>query len=275
MDVTFKAVDLEIKYHTRQATLTAVRNVNFEIKRGQIVGLVGESGCGKSTIASAVMRLLPPNGEISNGELLFNGRDLRRLSEEQIHQMRGRDISMIFQDPMTSLNPLLPVGFQVAEVLEASPLFAGVPKRFRAWMSHGDEVRALGPGWRRAARTANCAFAAAMHEMLPFHGIQFHPEVVHTPRGQELLKRFLYDVCHARPTWTMTSIIEQQTELIRKQVGGERDGLDERDAGGHQGGERARRPLDDGGAADSAQDRRRQREAVEETPARTGPREDQ
>ena len=61
-DIIFQAKNLEIKYHTRQATLTAVRNVNFEVKRGQIVGLVGESGCGKSTIASAVIRLLPPNG---------------------------------------------------------------------------------------------------------------------------------------------------------------------------------------------------------------------
>jgi peptide/nickel transport system ATP-binding protein len=121
MDVTFKAVDLEIKYHTRQATLTAVRNVNFEIKRGQIVGLVGESGCGKSTIASAAMRLLPPNGEISNGELLFNGRDLRRLSEEQIHQMRGRDISMIFQDPMTSLNPVFSIEQQMVDAILAHP----------------------------------------------------------------------------------------------------------------------------------------------------------
>jgi oligopeptide/dipeptide ABC transporter ATP-binding protein len=121
MDITFQAVDLEIKYHTRQATLTAVRNVNFEIKRGQIVGLVGESGCGKSTIASAVMRLLPPNGEISNGELLFNGRDLRRLSEEQIHQMRGRDMSMIFQDPMTSLNPVFSIEQQMMDAILAHP----------------------------------------------------------------------------------------------------------------------------------------------------------
>ncbi len=73
MDATFKAVNLEIKYHTRQATLTAVRNVSFEVERGQIVGLVGESGCGKSTIASAVMRLLPPNGEISGGRDALQG----------------------------------------------------------------------------------------------------------------------------------------------------------------------------------------------------------
>jgi len=121
MDVTFKAVNLEIKYQTRQATLTAIRNVNFEVKRGQIVGLVGESGCGKSTIASAVMRLLPPNGEISNGELLFNGRDLRRLREDEMRQRRGRDISMIFQDPMTSLNPVFSIEQQMVDAILAHP----------------------------------------------------------------------------------------------------------------------------------------------------------
>ena len=121
MDITLNVVNLEIKYHTRQATLTAVRNVNFAVKRGQIVGLVGESGCGKSTVASAVMRLLPPNGEISKGELIFNGRDLRPLSEEQMRQMRGRDISMIFQDPMTSLNPVFSIEQQMVDAILAHP----------------------------------------------------------------------------------------------------------------------------------------------------------
>lgn len=121
MDVTFRAVDLEIKYQTRQATLTAIRNVNFEVRRGQIVGLVGESGCGKSTVASAVMRLLPPNGEISRGELLFQGRDLRRVSEDEMRRIRGRDISMIFQDPMTSLNPVFSIEQQMVDAIQAHP----------------------------------------------------------------------------------------------------------------------------------------------------------
>lgn len=121
-DVTFKAKDLEIKYHTRQATLTAVRHVNFEVKRAQIVGLVGESGCGKSTIASAVMRLLPPNGEISGGEMLFNGRDLLRMNEDEMRQVRGRDISMIFQDPMTSLNPVFSIEQQMVDAILAHPI---------------------------------------------------------------------------------------------------------------------------------------------------------
>ncbi len=89
MDATFRAVNLEIKYHTRQATLTALRNVNFEVKRGQIVGLVGKSGCGKSTLAAAIMRLLPPNGEISGGQMLFKGSDLLHMNEDEMRRVRG------------------------------------------------------------------------------------------------------------------------------------------------------------------------------------------
>ena len=121
MDPAFKAVDLEIKYHTRQATLTAIRNVSFEVKPGQIVGLVGESGCGKSTIALAVMRLLPPNAEISGGKLLFNGRDLRNMNEAEMRWIRGREISMVFQDPMTSLNPVFSIEQQMVDAILAHP----------------------------------------------------------------------------------------------------------------------------------------------------------
>jgi peptide/nickel transport system ATP-binding protein len=117
----FQAVNLEVKYHTRQATLTALRNVSFTVNRGQIVGLVGESGCGKSTIASAVMRLLPPNGEISSGGLLFDGQDLRCASEDEMRKIRGSQISMIFQDPMTSLNPVFSIEQQMVDAILAHP----------------------------------------------------------------------------------------------------------------------------------------------------------
>jgi peptide/nickel transport system ATP-binding protein len=121
MAALFKAVNLEVKYHTRQATLTALHNVSFEVNRGQIVGLVGESGCGKSTIASAVMRLLPPNGEISSGELLLDGQDLRQASDAEMRQMRGSKISMIFQDPIVSLNPVFTIEDQMVDAILAHP----------------------------------------------------------------------------------------------------------------------------------------------------------
>jgi len=107
--------NLDVRYHTREGILTAIRNANFTIHRGQIVGLVGESGCGKSTMASAVMRLLPPNGEISRGQLLFKDTDLTQLNIEQMRRYRGRDMAMIFQDAMTSLNPVFSIEQQMID----------------------------------------------------------------------------------------------------------------------------------------------------------------
>jgi len=100
-----------------------------------------------------------------------------------------------------------------------SPLFAGVPRRFRAWMSHGDEVQALGPGWIRVAHTANCAFAAAKHEKLPFHLIQFHPEVHHSPCGKQVLSNFLFKVAGLKGGWSMKGFIREAVREIRDQVG--------------------------------------------------------
>ncbi len=111
--------DLEIKYHTREGILTAIHNASFDVPKGQIVGVVGESGCGKSTIASAVMRLLPPNGEISNGQILFQGTDITRLNLEQMRQYRGQNLSMIFQDAMTSLNPVFSIERQMLDAQRA------------------------------------------------------------------------------------------------------------------------------------------------------------
>lgn len=111
--------DLEVKYHTREGILTAIHNANFEIHQGEILGFVGESGCGKSTIASAVMRLLPPNGEISSGKILLNGEDITRLNMEQMRRYRGRDMSMIFQDAMTSLNPVFSIEQQMVDAQRA------------------------------------------------------------------------------------------------------------------------------------------------------------
>jgi GMP synthase (glutamine-hydrolysing) len=100
-----------------------------------------------------------------------------------------------------------------------SPLFAGVPKRFRAWMSHGDEVQALGPEWKKLAHTSNSAFAAAQHVKLPFYLIQFHPEVVHSPYGRQVLSNFLFKVAKLRGGWSMKSFLKRAVADIRAQVG--------------------------------------------------------
>ena len=102
---------------------------------------------------------------------------------------------------------------------QSSPLFTGVPKRFRAWMSHGDEVKALGPGWKRIAHTSNCAFAAARHEKLPFHLIQFHPEVVHSPYGKQVLSNFLFKVAGLKGGWSMKHFVRDALRDIRAKVG--------------------------------------------------------
>src|SRR5438105_5609376 len=113
---------LEIKnlhtyFYTREGLVCAVDGVSFYLDRGELLSLVGESGCGKSITALSIMRLVAPPGKIVNGEILFEGRDLLKLSNREIRDVRGDDIAMIFQDPMTSLNPVFPVGEQIAEAL--------------------------------------------------------------------------------------------------------------------------------------------------------------
>ncbi len=109
--------NLQTHFPTRAGLVRAVDGVDFYLDRGELLGLVGESGCGKSMTALSVMRLVSPPGKIVNGEILFDGKDLLKLSDSEMRQMRGDDIAMIFQDPMTSLNPVFTVGEQIAEAL--------------------------------------------------------------------------------------------------------------------------------------------------------------
>jgi peptide/nickel transport system ATP-binding protein len=109
--------NLRTHFPTRSGLVRAVDGVSFSLERGELLGLVGESGCGKSMTALSVMRLVSPPGKIVDGEILFDGKDLLKLSDYEMRQMRGDDIAMIFQDPMTSLNPVFPVGEQIAEAL--------------------------------------------------------------------------------------------------------------------------------------------------------------
>jgi oligopeptide/dipeptide ABC transporter ATP-binding protein len=109
--------NLQTHFPTRAGLVRAVDGVSFYLDRGELLGLVGESGCGKSMTALSVMRLISPPGKIVNGEILFDGKDLLKLSDSEMREMRGDDIAMIFQDPMTSLNPVFTVGEQIAEAL--------------------------------------------------------------------------------------------------------------------------------------------------------------
>lgn len=110
--------DLRTYFYTKKGVVKAVDGVEYKINRGESLGLVGESGCGKSVSALSLMRLIPsPPGKIESGEILFDGVDLRRIPDKEMRMIRGNRISMIFQDPMTSLNPVLTVGDQVAETI--------------------------------------------------------------------------------------------------------------------------------------------------------------
>jgi GMP synthase (glutamine-hydrolysing) len=110
------------------------------------------------------------------------------------------------------------------EVTHADGLFRGLPRRLDVWMSHGDRVDDPGQGFRALASTESAPFAAACHESSRLYGVQFHPEVVHTPRGGEVLENFLFGVCGCRGDWTTASFVEEATAAIRAQVG-ERDGV--------------------------------------------------
>ncbi|KGG80217.1 ABC transporter ATP-binding protein [Caloranaerobacter azorensis] len=111
--------NLAIHYITDDGTVKAVNGIDIKLNKGETLGLVGETGAGKTTTALGIMRLVPnPPGEIMSGVIEFEGRDLLKISEEEMRKIRGNKISMIFQDPMTSLNPVMTVGEQIAEVIE-------------------------------------------------------------------------------------------------------------------------------------------------------------
>lgn len=109
--------NLKTTFFTDDGQVRAVDDVSFDIRPGEILGLVGESGCGKSVTSLSILRLLSSAGKIESGEILFDGRDLLKVSEKEMQAIRGNKISMIFQEPMTSLNPVLTIGDQVAEPL--------------------------------------------------------------------------------------------------------------------------------------------------------------
>ena len=110
--------DLHVRFWTRRGTVHAVNGISFDIARGETLGIVGESGCGKSVTSLAILGLLARNGNVESGSAVFEGTNLIHQSDRALRRIRGREIAMIFQDPMTSLNPVLTIGRQIREALE-------------------------------------------------------------------------------------------------------------------------------------------------------------
>lgn len=119
MGILLQVRDLKTYFYTDAGVVRAVDGVSYDLKEGETLGLVGESGCGKSVSALSILRLIAnPPGKIVGGEIFFEGKDLLKISEEEIRNIRGNHIAMIFQEPMTSLNPVLTIGLQIGEALE-------------------------------------------------------------------------------------------------------------------------------------------------------------
>ena len=124
--------DLEVELFSEQGPLPVIDKVNLSIKEGEIVGIVGESGCGKSMLASAIMNLLNSPAQIAAGTIFYEGQDMTTLSSKEFQKIRGNEISMIFQEPMTSLNPLMKVGKQIEEAIKAHEKVSNAELKERA-----------------------------------------------------------------------------------------------------------------------------------------------
>jgi ABC-type dipeptide/oligopeptide/nickel transport system ATPase component len=116
-DLLLQVRDLKTQFVLKRGVVRSVDGVDFESHRGETLGLVGESGSGKSVTAASLLRLVPPPGRIVSGEIMFEGRDLLKLSAAEMAALRGRDLGLITQDPMTSLDPVFTVGYQIEETL--------------------------------------------------------------------------------------------------------------------------------------------------------------
>ncbi|HYB76167.1 MAG TPA: ATP-binding cassette domain-containing protein, partial [Nitrososphaerales archaeon] len=113
--------ELRLKFHTYAGEVSALDGIRLSIKKGELLGLVGESGCGKSVTALAIAGLLPPNAKITGGDIVLDGKNVLALKPEEMRLARLKDIAMIFQDPMTYLNPVLSIGSQMAEITRSEP----------------------------------------------------------------------------------------------------------------------------------------------------------
>lgn len=140
-EVVLQVKNLKTHFTTSKGTAKAVDGVDFTLHRGETLGIVGESGCGKSITSLSLLRLIPsPPGKIVAGEILLNNKDIVKMKEEELRKLRGNQLSMIFQEPMTSLNPIIPVGEQIAETIR---LHQRLPRK-QAWQKAVDMLELVG-----------------------------------------------------------------------------------------------------------------------------------
>lgn len=117
-DVILEVKNLSISFFNKSGEIQAVRDISYNLKKGEVLGIVGESGSGKSVSSHGILRLTPDTGKVKNGEILFHGQDILKMSKKEVQQLRGNRIAMIFQDPMTCLDPLFTVEYQLNEALK-------------------------------------------------------------------------------------------------------------------------------------------------------------
>lgn len=118
MSNILEVANLSVSFNTVQGELKAIRDVSFSLNKGEVLAVVGESGCGKSVLCKTIMKLLPDNACISSGNILINGTDITNYNQKQMGKLRGKVLSMVFQDPMASLNPVMSIGEQIAEAVK-------------------------------------------------------------------------------------------------------------------------------------------------------------
>ena len=124
--------NLSISFHSTAGEVQAVRDVSFSLKKGEVLAIVGESGCGKSVLCKSIMKLLPGSAQIKSGKILLNGTDITDYKEKEMQKIRGSAFSMIFQDPMIALNPVYTIGWQICEMIRSHERVTKKEARARA-----------------------------------------------------------------------------------------------------------------------------------------------
>ena len=162
MEPLLQVKNLTTRFYTDDGVVHAVNGVSYNLNEGEVLGVVGESGCGKSVHALSIMRLIPdPPGKIEDGEVSFNGVDLLKLPDAEMRRLRGADIAMVFQDPMTSLNPVYTVGYQIMEALMVHKSMDKAEARARA----GELLRLVGiPGAEQRLNDYPHQFSGGMRQ---------------------------------------------------------------------------------------------------------------